>query len=242
MRPESLFISDLHLSAARPDITGRFLAFVENRARGAERLYILGDLFDAYIGDDDDSSPNREVKAALRRLSDCGTAVFFQHGNRDFLVGERFCRQTGATLLGDYAVIDLGGQAVLLTHGDLLCTDDMRYQAARSRVRTAEWKRHALSRPLLIRQLYARWYRLKSGWDKRKNTPEIMDANPDAVIAAMRRYGVNQLIHGHTHRPKIHHLEIDGQPARRFVLSEWNPTGAALCWKDEEDWSIEAMD
>jgi len=242
MRPETLFISDLHLSAARPDITRRFLAFVQNRVLGAERLYILGDLFDAYIGDDDDSSPNREVKAALRRLSESGTAIFFQHGNRDFLVRERFCQQTGATLLGDYAVADLYDEPVLITHGDLLCTDDVLYQAARTRVRAEAWTRHALSRPLLVRQLYARWYRFKSGLDKRKKTLEIMDANPEAVIAAMRLYGVTKLIHGHTHRPAVHELTIDGRPAQRFVLSEWNPTGTALCWKNAEQWSIETID
>lgn len=242
MRPETLFISDLHLGAARPDITRKFLAFVQNRAQGAERLYILGDLFDAYIGDDDDSSPNREVKAALKRLSESGTAIFFQHGNRDFLVGERFCQQTGAVLLGDYAVVDLYGESVLITHGDLLCTDDVLYQAARSRVRAEAWKRHALSRPLFIRQLYARWYRFRSGLDKRKKSAEIMDANPEAVIAALTQHGVSKLIHGHTHRPAVHELTIDGRPAQRFVLSEWNPSGTALCWKKAEPWSIEPID
>ncbi|MCK7492956.1 MAG: UDP-2,3-diacylglucosamine diphosphatase [Comamonadaceae bacterium] len=119
MKPETLFISDLHLSANDPDKTRHFLKFVGSRTPGIDRLYILGDLFDAYIGDDDNSSPNREIKAALKHLSETGTMVFFQHGNRDFLVGDRFCRETGATLLGDWAVVDLYGEAVLLTHGDL---------------------------------------------------------------------------------------------------------------------------
>ncbi|MFM8330164.1 MAG: UDP-2,3-diacylglucosamine diphosphatase, partial [Candidatus Methylumidiphilus sp.] len=200
-------------------------------ARQAERLYILGDLFDAYIGDDDNSSPNREVKAALKTLADTGTAVWFQHGNRDFLLGDRFCRETGVGLLGDYAVIDLYGEPALLTHGDLLCTDDTLYQAASLRIRTDEWKRNALSKPLLLRQLYARWYRMKSGWDKSKKTMDIMDANPDAVAEALCRHGVLLLIHGHTHRPALHETSIDGRPARRFVLAEWTNEGHALCWR-----------
>lgn len=241
MPQETLFISDLHLSAAKPSTTRRFLSFIENRARGAQRLYILGDLFDAYIGDDDSSSPNREVKAALKKLNDTGTAVFFQHGNRDFLVGGRFCQETGAELLGDWAVIDLCGEQALLTHGDLLCTDDVLYQAARLRVRAEEWKRNALSKPLWVRQLYARWYRFKSGWDKGKKTLEIMDANPEAVIDALRGHGVHLLIHGHTHRPAVHELDFDGKPARRFVLAEWNTSGQVLCWQDAGRWSIETL-
>lgn len=239
---ETFFISDLHLSAARPDTTRRFLSFIANRAQGAERLYILGDLFDAYIGDDDTSTPNREAKAALKTLVDSGTAVFFQHGNRDFLVGEQFCRETGANLLGDWAVIDLYGEPALITHGDLLCTDDTLYQAARVRVRAEAWKRDALSKPLFIRQLYARWYRCKSGWDKGKKTREIMDANPQAVIDALRQHGVHTLIHGHTHRPATHCLEIGGQPAQRLVLAEWDTRGQALCWRDGGAWEFETID
>ncbi len=241
MPQETLFISDLHLSAAKPDITRRFLSFIENRAQGAERLYILGDLFDAYIGDDDNSSPNREVKVALKQLAKTGTTIFFQHGNRDFLVGQRFCHETGVELLGDYAVTDLYGEKALITHGDLLCTDDTLYQAARLRVRAEEWKRNALSKPLFVRQLYARWYRFKSGLDKGKKTLEIMDANPQAISDAMRQYGINILIHGHTHRPAVHALEINGNPARRFVLAEWNASGQVLCWQDAGRWTVETL-
>jgi UDP-2,3-diacylglucosamine hydrolase len=222
MRPETLFISDLHLSAARPEAVRRFLGFLAARAQGAERLYILGDLFDAYLGDDDDSKPNRDLKAALRRVADSGTQVFFQHGNRDFLVGERFARETGAGLLGDYAVIDLYGVPALLTHGDLLCTDDVQYLAARARVRAEGWKRDALGKPLWMRRLYARWYRVKSGLDKRGKSREIMDVNADAVAATLRGHGVARLIHGHTHRPRVHDFEIDGKPCQRFVLPEWD--------------------
>ncbi|QSA98745.1 UDP-2,3-diacylglucosamine diphosphatase [Methylococcus sp. EFPC2] len=239
MKPETLFISDLHLSAARPDITRRFLGFIQQRALGVERLYILGDLFDAYIGDDDNAPPNRQIKLALRKVSDRGTAVFFQHGNRDFLLGEDFCRETGATLLGDYAVIDLYGVPALVTHGDLLCTDDIPYQEARLRVRSEQWKSDALSKPLWLRQVYARWYRFKSGLDKSKKTQEIMDANPQTVEAVLQHHGVRTLIHGHTHRPALHRFELDGQPARRFVLAEWNPDGQVLCWHKDGSWGLE---
>lgn len=230
MRQETLFVSDLHLSAARPQTARRFLRFLDAQALGSERLYILGDLFDAYIGDDDDSRPNRAIKAALRKLAAAGTAVFFQHGNRDFLLGERFAQETGARLLGDYAVIDLYGVPTLVTHGDLLCTDDLQYQAARVRVRAEPWKRDALGKPLWMRRLYARWYRIKSGLDKSGKSHDIMDVNAGAVTEALRGHGVSRLIHGHTHRPEVHDLEIDGKACQRFVLPEWNGDEWALCF------------
>ena len=241
MSQEILFISDLHLSAAKPKRTRLFLTFIETKACEAQRLYILGDLFDAYIGDDDNSSPNREVKAALKTLADCGTQILFQHGNRDFLVGELFCRETRAKLLGDYAVIDLYGERALITHGDLLCTDDTVYQAARVRVRAESWKQNALSKALFVRQLYARWYRFKSGLDKGNKTLEIMDANPQAVVDEMRRHDVSILIHGHTHRPAVHELDIDGEPARRFVLAEWKASGQVLRWQGKGSWVVETV-
>ena len=241
MPAETLFISDLHLSASRPETTRRFLTFLDTRANAAERLYILGDLFDAYIGDDDNASPNREVKFALKRLVESGTLVYFQHGNRDFLVGEGFSRDTGASLLGDFAIIDLYGVPAIVTHGDLLCTDDVQYQAARIRVRSSEWKQNALSKPLFLRQWYARWYRFKSGLDKGKKTTEIMDANPQAVIDTLRDHGISILIHGHTHRPAVHELTVDGKPAHRFVLAEWKSKGQALNWNSNGQWFIEEI-
>ena len=233
MRPETLFISDLHLSASRPDVVRRFLEFIGRRAPRAERLYILGDLFDAHIGDDNNAWPFAAVKRALWQLHDGGTAVFLQAGNRDFLLGERFGTETGATLLGDYAVIDLYGTPTLLTHGDLLCTDDVQYQSARLRIRTPAWQANALAKPLWMRRLYARWYRFKSGLDKGGKSLEIMDVNADAVAAVMRKHGVLRLIHGHTHRPAIHALDIDGRDARRFVLPEWSGDEWLLCWDEQ---------
>jgi UDP-2,3-diacylglucosamine hydrolase len=226
-----LFISDLHLSLDKPEITRRFLNFLENRAVGAEALYILGDLFDAWVGDDDPTPPNGKIKHQLKKLTDAGTEVYLQPGNRDFLLGQRFCNETGVTLLGDYAVIDLYGVPTLLTHGDLLCTDDLPYQAFRAKSHTPEWMRSVLSKPLLLRLLAARWYRWRSFLHKRKKSREIMDVNQETVILAMKEHGCLRLIHGHTHRPNIHDIQIDGHAARRFVLAAWSKeAGQALCW------------
>lgn len=243
MNPELLFISDLHLSAARPEAVRRFLAFLGRRASGAEALYILGDLFDAYIGDDDDRFPNAEIKRALRILTVNGTAVLFQHGNRDFLLGERFCRETGVELLDDYAVLDVHGTPTLVTHGDLLCSDDVAYQAARQRVRAPEWKRNALAKPLFARRWYARWYRIKSGWDKKGKTAEIMDVNHETVAETMQRFRVLRLIHGHTHRPAVHKIRLGARAGRRFVLAEWadGRAGSVLAWS-RDGYRIEEVD
>lgn len=229
MRQESLFISDLHLTANRPEVVERFLHFCHHRATDAERLYILGDLFDAYIGDDNEAWPFNAIKSNLKRLTELGTQVFLQHGNRDFLLGDRFITQTGVQLLDDYAVIDLYGTPALITHGDLLCTDDLQYQAARVRVRAPDWKAHALGKPLWMRRLYARWYRYKSGRDKGGKTHEIMDVNAATVVEVIREHGVTLLIHGHTHRPAMHLLQIDGKTAQRVVLPEWNGQEWLLC-------------
>jgi UDP-2,3-diacylglucosamine hydrolase len=232
-----LFISDLHLSLDKPDITRRFLDFLENRAAGAEALYILGDLFDAWIGDDDPTPPNGKIKSRLKKLTGAGTRVYFQPGNRDFLLGERFCRETGITLLGDYTVIDLYGTPTLLTHGDLLCTDDIPYQVFRAKSHTPEWMQSVLSKPLLLRLLAARWYRWRSFWHKRKKSLEIMDVNQETVIRALKEHGCLRLIHGHTHRPDAHDFQIDGNAARRFVLAAWSrEAGQVLCWTPEGYW------
>lgn len=231
--PESLFISDLHLGVHNPGTVEQFLEFCSGRAAMAERLFILGDLFNTYIGDDSSSWPAVPVKRALARLSGNGTQVFFQHGNRDFLLGEQFASETGVSLLGDYAVIDLYGLPTLLTHGDLLCTDDVQYQRARVRVRSEQWKRNALGKPLWVRQFYARWYRFKSGRDKSAKSMEIMDANFDAIADVVVKFGVSQLIHGHTHRPGIHTLRAGDKDLLRVVLPEWAGQEWVLVWNSE---------
>lgn len=234
MSQEILFISDIHLSLEKPEITRRFLAFLKNRAPKAAAVYILGDLFDAWIGDDDPIPPNNKIRKQLKQLTDSGTQVYLQQGNRDFLLGNQFCQDTGITLLGDYVVIDLYGTPTLLTHGDLLCTDDLPYQAFRAKSHTQEWQQDVLSKPLLLRLLAARWYRIRSYFHKRKKSLDIMDVNQDTVIKVMHDHNSLRLIHGHTHRPNVHHFQISGQPAQRFVLAAWSKdAGEILCWNNK---------
>ena len=241
MSHELLFISDLHLSLEKRDITRRFLQFLQTRAIQAKALYILGDLFDTWIGDDDNTPPNKTIKAALRDLVDRGTSVYLIQGNRDFLLGERFSQETGVVVLDDYAVIDIGGQATLLTHGDLLCTDDLPYQAFRVKSRSAEWQQHVLSKPLWLRLLAARWYRVRSFFHKRGKTQDIMDVNLHTVLDCLRRFGCRRLIHGHTHRPATYRIELDGVEAQRIVLADWtNDRGEVLRW-DGQDFHREVL-
>ena len=234
MKQDFFFISDLHISLEKPEITNRFLAFLENKASKAEAVYILGDLFDAWIGDDDNTPPNKKVKDQLKKLTDSGTKVYLQQGNRDFLIGQQFCLETGISLLDDYAVIDLNGSKTLLTHGDLLCTDDIPYQTFRKKSHTKEWQQNVLSKPLIVRLIAARWYRFRSHFHKRKKSPEIMDVNQHTVINVMKENHCLRLIHGHTHRQAIHDFEIDGKPAQRIVLAEWKKGSTKiLCWNTE---------
>jgi UDP-2,3-diacylglucosamine hydrolase len=231
---EILFISDLHISLEKPEITRRFLAFLKNRAPQAAALYILGDLFDAWIGDDDPTPPNNKIRQQLKELTDSGTQVFLQQGNRDFLLGKKFCQDTGIALLDDYHVIDLYGTPTLLTHGDLLCTDDLPYQAFRIKSHSPEWQQSVLSKPLLLRLLAARWYRLRSFFHKRKKSLDIMDVNQDTVVNALSDHQCLRLIHGHTHRPDVHDFELNGQIAQRIVLAAWSKdAGEALSWRGE---------
>ncbi len=231
MNTEILFISDLHLGLDKPDLTRHFVAFLKTRAPQAAQLYILGDLFDTWVGDDDWTPPTNQIRQALKQLIATGTMVSLQVGNRDFLLGERFCRETGVQLLQDYAVLDLFGVPTLLTHGDLLCTDDVAYQAFRVKSRSADWQHNVLSKPLWLRLLAARWYRLRSFWHKRTKSYDIMDVNQDTVAQVMRGHSAWRLIHGHTHRPAVHDFSLDGKPAQRFVLAQWQAADVQiLCW------------
>ena len=226
---ETLFISDLHLSPLRPGTIDLFLGFLAGRARKAERLYILGDLFDAWIGDDDDAPPHPEIIAGLRSLRDSGTELFFQHGNRDFLIGRRFARASGCELLDDPATVDLYGTPALLMHGDLLCTDDLPYQKFRRKARNPLFQKLFLWRRLEKRRRIAADYRRRSAEATAAKTSDIMDVNRETVDRYIRQAGVNLLIHGHTHRPARHEFEVDGQPVIRWVLAEWHPErGEAL--------------
>ncbi|MCF7970352.1 MAG: UDP-2,3-diacylglucosamine diphosphatase [Methylococcaceae bacterium] len=231
MPNETLFISDLHLTIERPEVTQKFIKLLTGRAKQAKALYILGDLFDTWIGDDDFSPPIKSVKKHLKALTAQGTPVFYIHGNRDFLIGQRFSEETGITLLDEYSVIDLYGTPTLLTHGDLLCTDDLAYQAFRLKSHSLAWQENVLSKPLILRILYARWYRLRSFFHKRKKSQDIMDVNQITVANIMAQYQTTRLIHGHTHRPAIHELKINDLSGQRFVLAEWKKDSASvLAW------------
>jgi UDP-2,3-diacylglucosamine hydrolase len=236
-----LFISDLHLCEERPEITELFLEFLKLRAGEAQALYILGDLFEVWIGDDSVSSENRRVITALNRFSGQGTRVMFMHGNRDFLIGEDFAQMSGCSLITDPTIIDLYGEPTLLMHGDTLCTDDLEYQQFRSRVRDPQVQREFLSQPAAKRSAIVDHYRQESRERSRHKAAEIMDVNQDAVIRTMKQYQVRRLIHGHTHRPAIHSLKIDGQDAERIVLGDWYHQGSMLT-VDESGCHLEGFD
>ncbi|NJN46938.1 MAG: UDP-2,3-diacylglucosamine diphosphatase [Candidatus Competibacteraceae bacterium] len=229
----TLFISDLHLDSRRPSIVDLFLDFLQRQAPEAEALYILGDLFEVWIGDDDDAELGSTVAQALQNLTQQGVPVYLLHGNRDFLIGQQFAAASGVQLLPETLVIDLYGTPTLLMHGDTLCTDDVKYQAFRAQVRSSRWQSQMLSRPLEERRLLGRQLREESQQATADKPPEITDVNPQAVIAIMRALQVYQLIHGHTHRPAVHSLEIDQQPACRMVLGDWYAQGSLLVCDDE---------
>ncbi len=221
----ALVIADLHLSPERPALTRAFCRFLREKAAGAEALYILGDLVEAWVGDDDPSEFARDVKRALHLLVDGGTRLYFLHGNRDFLIGQHFAHQVGAQLLPDEHVAEIAGERVLLMHGDTLCTGDREYQRFRRVIRNplALWCLRIL--PLGRRQRIAANLRNRSR-NANSNKPEaIMDVTPAAVEDAMRRHRVRRLVHGHTHRPGVHDLQIDGQPAWRMVVGDWDREG-----------------
>ncbi len=233
---EALFISDLHLSGERPDTVRLFLRFLALRAPQAETLYILGDLFDVWIGDDLQQQPATDIKTALRALTQSGTKLRLMHGNRDFLIGERFCTETGAELLQDPTLVQLQGIPTLLMHGDLLCTDDQAYQAFRRQVRDPEFIRQFLSLPVAKRIATAADYRVRSGEANSLKADEIMDVNQQAVESAMLHHAAQCLIHGHTHRPHLHRFKLNDKPALRYVLAEWHAEHAGFLSVSPDGW------
>lgn len=222
----TLFIADLHLEDKRPDLNRAFLSFCEQTAINAEALYILGDFFNAWIGDDDTSQTASLVIDALKTLSSNGVKVYIQHGNRDFLLGSQFAKACGAELLPEALTISPYGKPILLMHGDQLCLDDKDYQHFRTMVRDLEWQQQFLAKPLSERQQIATELREKSQEANRVKPQDIMDVTPDAVTAAMKNFQVDLLIHGHTHRPKIHTAQSQQV---RIVLGDW----------DEKAWYLE---
>ncbi|MFA5679522.1 MAG: UDP-2,3-diacylglucosamine diphosphatase [Pseudomonas sp.] len=237
----NLFISDLHLEAKRPDITRAFLRFLDEQASQADALYILGDFFEVWLGDDNPDPLADQISAALLSLSGKGVAVFLMHGNRDFLIGRDFCRRSGCTLLADPAFIELNNERVLLMHGDSLCTDDIGY------MRMRRWLRNPLSLFILrnlslkTRHRIGRKLRNESQQRTRYKTLDITDVNADEVLRVMRSQRVTTLIHGHTHRPAAHPLEINGHPAQRVVLGDWDRSGWYL-EVDEQGYRLESFE
>ena len=225
----TLFISDLHLDPARPQITELFGRFIATEARKADALYILGDLFEAWVGDDDPSDVGEVVATTLRGLRDAGVPVYYMRGNRDFLLGDDYARRAGMTILPDPAVVMLHGKPALLMHGDLLCTDDVAYQQFRAQTRNPEWQRQFLSQPLPARLAFAEQARAasklhQSGLQAQGLMEAITDVAPTTVDATLARYGIDMLIHGHTHRPNVH--QHGG--GRRIVLGDWYDQGSVL--------------
>lgn len=217
----TLFISDLHLSNERPEKLAMFYEFIAGPAKQAETVYMLGDLFEYWVGDDDDTAPNPEILNALSELATAGVELFVMPGNRDFLMGEKFEKETGAKLLPDPHVISLYGEQTLLMHGDLLCTKDVDYLKFRTMVRNPAWQQNFLAKPLPERLAIAQQLRAASKEAMQDKIPVIMDVEQVTVEKNMREYQVNKLIHGHTHRPAVHEFSLDNKPATRTVLGDW---------------------
>jgi UDP-2,3-diacylglucosamine hydrolase len=219
----ALFISDIHLSRDEAGISALFFDFLEKRASDSHSLYILGDLFDAWAGDDDLSDPfNQQVISALRRLSESGTTLSIMHGNRDFLMGQRFFEAAGATFIPDPHVVEICGKRTLLTHGDALCIADTEYQSFRKMVRQPSWQSEFLSQPLSRRKEIISGLRAQSERMKREKEGEIMDVDSDAAEMLLKEYGCSRMIHGHTHKPGRHEIRC----AERWVTGDWHPDGA----------------
>ena len=223
-----LLISDLHLEEERPDISRAFLHFLETRASQAEALYILGDFFEVWIGDDAMTPFQHSIAEALRRLSERGTRIYLMHGNRDFMLGDGFCRAAGCTLLSDPSVVELCGERVLLMHGDSLCTRDEGYMRLRRLLRNPFSLLVLRHLPLSTRRKLARKLRNESRTQTRMKATDIIDVTPELIPRALAEHRVRTLIHGHTHRPATHELLVNGQPAQRIVLGDWDRQGWVL--------------
>ena len=232
-----LFISDLHLETDRPDIGAQFISFLEGEARDADALYILGDLFESWVGDDDPNEHFAVIKAALAALVDSGVPVYFMHGNRDFAVGDGFSRETGVQLLPDPYPVEFYGTTVLLSHGDAMCIDDVEYQQFRAMTRNPEWMAMSLAKPLEERLALAAQIRAQSKARRGSLTAEITDVNQGEVTKLLTEYGVDVLLHGHTHRPAIHEVQLGDRAVKRIVLGDWYEQGSVLRW-DENGYSL----
>ncbi len=236
----TLFISDLHLEADRPEIGKQFLAFLESEARDANALYILGDLFEFWLGDDDPNEHYAAMKSALRALVDSGVAVYFMHGNRDFMIGVDFAHETGVQILPDPHPVELHGTTVLLSHGDAMCTDDLEYQQVRAMTRNPEWQAMMLTKSLAERLAFATNARAESRNKNASPSAGITDVNQHEVEKMIIEHGVDILLHGHTHRPAVHDIDLGDRSAKRIVLGDWYEQGSVLRW-DENGYSLDLM-
>ncbi len=228
----TLFVSDLHLEAGRPEIGDQFLAFLAGEASRADALYILGDLFEVWVGDDDPNTHYAVIKQALRELVDNGVTTYFMHGNRDFMIGDVFARETGVRILSDPYPVDFYGDKVLLSHGDALCIDDVQYQNARRITRDPEWQAMMLAKPLAERLTIAKHLRAESIAHGAMIDQSITDVNQDEVLRVVRDHGVDVLLHGHTHRPAVHAIDLGDRVAKRIVLGDWYEQGIVVRWDE----------
>ncbi|MCH7502562.1 MAG: UDP-2,3-diacylglucosamine diphosphatase [Proteobacteria bacterium] len=228
----TLFVSDLHLEAGRPEIGDQFLAFLAGEASRADALYILGDLFEVWVGDDDPNTHYAVIKQALRELVDNGVTTYFMHGNRDFMIGDVFARETGVRILSDPYPVDFYGDKVLLSHGDALCIDDVQYQNARRITRDPEWQAMMLAKPLAERLTIAKHLRAESIAHGAMIDQSITDVNQDEVLRVVRDHGVDVLLHGHTHRPAVHAIDLGDRVAKRIVLGDWYEQGSVVRWDE----------
>jgi UDP-2,3-diacylglucosamine hydrolase len=227
---QKYFVSDLHLDSSRPDATNAFLAFLAADSIAGQTLYILGDLFEYWVDDSDNNPEYRRVTEAIRRFTSASGRCFIMHGNRDFMLGGRFMAESGAVLLPDPTLISVGGQSVLVSHGDIYCTDDAGYQRYRRIVRHPQAQRIYNALPMALKQKVAARIRGTSKANYGAKRPDILDVNQDAVEAALREHRVETMVHGHTHRPAIHKFELDGREATRIVLGDWYDQGSILVW------------
>jgi UDP-2,3-diacylglucosamine hydrolase len=237
----TLFISDLHLQPSQPELLRACLDWLAAQAHGIDALYLLGDIFEAWVGDDDDAPWLETFSAALQAVHASGTAIYFMHGNRDFLLGAQFAARCGMQLLPDSIVIDLYGHPTLLMHGDTLCTEDREYLAFRAQVRNPQFQQMVMSKSLDERRALAVMLREQSKMAASNKAEDIMDVTPNEVIRVMEANGVDRLIHGHTHRPARHKLSVSGAPAERIVLGDWRNGDCMWYLRAESDQSIELI-
>ncbi len=238
---KTLFISDLHLAPERPDIIQLFIQFMDEQASQADTLYILGDLVEYWLGDDDPAEGLDEVFQCMKKHADNGLNIYLMHGNRDFLMGEALAARAGCTLIHEPYIATFNNQPVLLLHGDILCTDDIRYQELRLMLRNPAWQAEFLAKPLSEREQMAQALRKQSQQETQSKDAEIMDVNATAVDSAFTEHDVTLMIHGHTHRPAIHKLDNNGNSLTRIVLGDWYSQGSVLEFNSIDDYQLHSF-